>query len=96
MNLKTEEDHRHKLESINTMHIAQLEDACIDISILRDKYESELTEAYAVADAQMAKAIAAEETLFSAFPCCDSLDEKEYPQQLWLLPFEHLQLHTLM
>ena len=46
------------------MHIAQLEDACIDISILRDKYKSEFTEAYAVADAQMAKAIATEETLF--------------------------------
>ena len=48
MNLKIEEDHRHKLESINTMHIAQLEDARIDISILRDKYESQLAEAYTV------------------------------------------------
>ena len=46
------------------MHIAQLEDACIYIYVLRDKYESELTEVYAVADAQMAKAIAAEETRF--------------------------------
>ena len=43
MNLKKEEDHRHKLEFINTMHIDQLEDARIYIYILRDKYESELT-----------------------------------------------------
>ena len=64
MHLKTEEEHKHKLERINKMHIAQLEDACKHLSTIRDKYESELAEAYAVSDAQMAKAIAAEEAIF--------------------------------